>query len=105
MSDLAGQEDAQLTGIINQNSLTSLPTLASEDGAIVKLGETLFSEVNLSGHRNTSCLSLLNDPVSIWDSTLSDRLLNQNQYAELFNKACPDTATENLNPGHIGRAQ
>lgn len=225
MSDLtsednsSGQEDIQLAAIINQNSLTRLPALASESTAIVKLGETLFSEVNLSGNRNTSCLSchnvnegsvdrlplsigagadgigsarkqingvsaatnrnspalynlgfsnqlhaffdgrvsfvnrivdspvsqingaspiradikaqfknvfdvqtlfpllsevemlgsnnslsLLNNPVSIWDSILSDRLLNQNQYVELFNKAYPDTATENLNAGHIGRA-
>ncbi len=214
-----GQEDLELAGIINQNSLTRLPTLASESAAIVKLGETLFSDVNLSGNRNTSCLSchntnegsvdrlplsigagaegigstrkqingvstatnrnspalfnlglsnqlhaffdgrvsfingvvdspvsqingtsplrsdikaqfknvfdvqtlfpllseiemlgtnnslsLLNDSVSIWDSILNDRLLNQNEYVQLFNNAYPNTATENLNVGHVGRA-
>ena len=212
-------DDSTLAGLIATNSLSKLSEPSAENSQLVLLGETLFSDVSLSGNKDTSCLSCHNlskgtsdglpfsigtgasvvgsarlqingkslttsrnapalynlgrtnqirafldgrvsfvnkvisssvseisganpsrsdiaslftnafdvqplfpllsatemlgtnndlsahtSDVSIWQSILSDRLLTQPIYVDLFNKAFPTTTTSNLNPGHVGRA-
>lgn len=56
-STAATAADAQLAGIITNNGLGRLPDPSTETNALVLLGETLFSDVALSGNRNISCMS------------------------------------------------
>lgn len=218
-STVTTETDVLLASLIAQNRIVSLPTVTAETDAIVSLGEKLFSDVNLSGPKNISCMSChstsqglgdgmpfsvgtgatgvgsarqqvngvssatsrnapslynlgqtnqlhaffdgrvsfinnvvtspvtsingsspvrsditlifknvfdiqplfpllsstemlgtnntlanISDSATIWDTILSQRLLNQTAYLNLFTNAYPTTATNRLNPGHIGRA-
>lgn len=50
-------QDNQLSNVISNNGLAKLTAPATEPDALVVLGEALFSDVDLSGPRNISCLS------------------------------------------------
>ncbi len=62
----------------------------------------LLSVTEMLGSNND--LAAHTTDIEIWQSVLSDRLLNQTKYVSLFNKAFPTLTTAQLNPGHIGRA-
>ncbi len=62
----------------------------------------LLSAVEMLGTNNT--LSSHVTDIAIWQSILTDRLLSQTSYVNLFAAAYPTTTLVNLNPGHIGRA-
>lgn len=50
-------QDNQLASLINNNGLAKLTGPATETESLVTLGEALFSEIDLSGNKNISCLS------------------------------------------------
>lgn len=50
-------QDNQLSNVINNNGLAKLAPPATEADHLVALGEALFSDMDLSGNRNISCLS------------------------------------------------
>lgn len=62
----------------------------------------LLSNIEMLGSGND--LALHSGNIAIWEVNLSDRLLTNSNYVQLFNRAFPSVAKVNLNPGHIGRA-
>ena len=61
-----------------------------------------LNSVEMLGSNND--LALHTGNIAIWEAILSDRLLANATYVQLFNRAYPTVTIANLNPGHIGRA-
>ena len=62
----------------------------------------LFSNVEMLGTDND--LALHSGNIAVWQAILSDRILTDSDYVQLFARAFPTVTTAQLNPAHIGRA-